>query len=199
MASEEKMGLTRFPLDEAFKLVIENVSRRLARTALTVSGIVLSIAFYSTLMMTAKALSKLGEGGAISDYYIWMMILAFIVSAAGITNSVIMSVTERTQEIGTMKCLGALDIHIIELFLLESLIVGAIGGVLGFIIGIPASYILISYSFSSDVFFTLTIRDILRVMAGSILISIILSVVMSIYPTYKAAKLNPADALRFIV
>src|SRR5205823_11951957 len=61
----------------------------------------------------------------------WIVGLALMVAFVGILNAMLMSVTERFREIGTMKCLGALDGFIVRLFLLESLFQGVVGAVLG--------------------------------------------------------------------
>src|SRR5215207_9369918 len=66
----------------------------------------------------------------------WLIGLALLVAFVGILNSMLMSVTERFREIGTMKCLGALDGFIVKLFLLESLFQGFVGTVLGVILGL---------------------------------------------------------------
>src|SRR5207253_8042725 len=69
----------------------------------------------------------------------WLSIMALVVCTVGILNAMLMSVTERFREIGTMKCLGALDSFIIKLFLLESLFQGVVGTLIGIIVGLAAS------------------------------------------------------------
>jgi ABC-type lipoprotein release transport system permease subunit len=61
----------------------------------------------------------------------WLVIMSLLVCAVGITNSMLMAVTERFREIGTMKCLGALDLFVVELFLLESGLMGVIAAAAG--------------------------------------------------------------------
>ncbi|RLG45816.1 MAG: hypothetical protein DRN81_00040 [Thermoproteota archaeon] len=192
-------GRIYFPLSETLKLVIENIMKRLTRALLTMSGIVLSIAFYTTLMLTASVLKyTLGAQQVISEYYWWMLFLAFLVSATGITNSVLMAVAERVREIGTLKCLGAMDKHILEMFILENAFIGAIGGVVGFIVGIVAAIVLNASTIGISSFFAIPGIEFLKALLSSILISTILSVVMSSYPAYRAAKLQPAEALRSV-
>src|SRR6185437_9456808 len=69
----------------------------------------------------------------------WMLGLALLVAFVGILNAMLMSVTERFREIGTMKCLGALDTFIVKLFLIESLFQGVVGTTLGVIVGLGLS------------------------------------------------------------
>src|SRR5947199_172809 len=69
----------------------------------------------------------------------WLIGLALLVAFVGILNAMLMSVTERFREIGTMKCLGALDGFIIKLFLLESAFQGVVGTVIGIVVGLLLS------------------------------------------------------------
>ena len=192
-------GKIYFPVSETLKLVIENIMKRLTRALLTMSGIVLSIAFYTTLMLTASALKySIGAQQVISEYYWWMLFLAFLVSATGITNSVLMAVAERVREIGTLKCLGAMDKHILEMFILENAFIGVIGGVIGYVVGLIAAMILNASTIGIHNFFLIPGIEFFKALLSSILISTILSVVMSSYPAYRAAKLQPAEALRSV-
>src|SRR5437762_13903572 len=77
----------------------------------------------------------------------WLVGLALLVAFVGILNAMLMSVTERFREIGTMKCLGALDGFIIKLFLIESLFQGAVGTLVGVLLGLALSLIAASISF----------------------------------------------------
>src|SRR5207249_1402902 len=69
----------------------------------------------------------------------WLIGLALLVAFVGILNAMLMSVTERFREIGTMKCLGALDSFIVKLFLIESLFQGIVGTIIGVFLGFAAS------------------------------------------------------------
>ncbi len=62
-------------------------------------------------------------------------------SVVGITNAMLISVQERVKEIGTMKCLGAMNRHIILLFLVEALLQGLVGGLIGYVVGVVAALI----------------------------------------------------------
>src|SRR5205814_4720501 len=66
---------------------------------------------------------------------IWLVVMSLIVCTVGITNSMLMSVTERFKEIGTMKCLGALDSFIVKLFLIEACLLGMTASLIGYLIG----------------------------------------------------------------
>jgi len=76
-----------------------------------------------------------GKGIAIAPQQWWLISLSLTVAVVGITNAMLMSVAERYREIGTMKCLGALDSFIIRLFLLESVFQGTSGTIVGVVVG----------------------------------------------------------------
>ena len=127
----------------------------------------------------------------------WLVTMSLLVCAVGITNAMLMSVTERFREIGTMKCLGALDKYIVEMFLLEALFQGFAGSVIGCVIGFIAS--LFSQAFRlgfGAVFSSFPVVDILGTLGIALVVGSVLSVLASIYPAYRAAKMPPAVAMR---
>ena len=128
---------------------------------------------------------------------IWIGIVSLLVTIIGITNAMLMSVTERFREIGTMKCLGALSGFIRNIFLLESSIMGIAGGVVGVIIGIVFSYLSYSFTFGFDlVFSSLAFGELSLYGVISLITGIILSVVAALYPARVASNMVPANALR---
>lgn len=128
---------------------------------------------------------------------IWITVVSMLVTVIGIANAMLMSVTERFREIGTMKCLGALSGFVVKLFLIESLIIGALGAAVGTVIGFLVPFI--AYLLSSGIalllastpFPSLLVSGIESVLAGTVL-----AIVAAIYPARVAAKMVPADALR---
>src|SRR5215213_5186904 len=77
----------------------------------------------------------------------WLVGLALLVAFVGILNAMLMSVTERFREIGTMKCLGALDSFILKLFLFESVFQGVVGTIIGVVIGLALSLASLTISY----------------------------------------------------
>ena len=129
----------------------------------------------------------------------WILVISLLVTVMGITNAMLMSVTERIREIGTMKCLGALSGFIRLLFLIESGLVGAVGSVLGCIVGFLFSFVAygITYGFGLTCISTQAqVGALLLHFAAALAAGLVLSIIAAIYPAHYAAKMVPADALR---
>lgn len=116
--------------------------------------------------------------------------ISLIVGGIGIMNIMLVSVTERTREIGIRKALGATYRTIIMQFLIEAVVISVTGGFLGVLLGIGASYAISSFS-------SLHTSLSVPTMIGSFLFSVLIGLVFGIYPARKAAKLNPIDALHY--
>jgi ABC-type antimicrobial peptide transport system permease subunit len=131
-----------------------------------------------------------------------MAIIALLVCGVGIVNSMLMSVTERYKEIGTIKTLGAEDFHILELFLIEGGIMGTIGGVIGGVVGWGVAFAIYALQSQSPLISSVVTQAALGsidLIGYSVLLSVILSLLSSMVPAYMASKLNPVEALRYEV
>ena len=126
----------------------------------------------------------------------WLISLSLLVCVVGIANAMLMSVTERFREIGTMKCLGALDSFIIKLFLLESTFQGAAGTVVGILIGLLLTVLLALFDYGEFVFDFFPMVDVVRSAGAAILSGTLLSLIGAMLPAYKAAKMEPVEAMR---
>jgi predicted lysophospholipase L1 biosynthesis ABC-type transport system permease subunit len=200
MSTETKTnghGGVAFPLKEVFALSIENMRVRFGRTIITMISILLGIAFLTFLMTTAAISSHSAEAVAIRGYQYWLAFISILVCVVSITNSMLIAVYERFNEIGTMKCLGALDRHILMLFFTESGLLGLIGGLLGFAAGFLAALVSSGFQLGFSAIFQVPSLDLLLLFVGSIVLATGLSVFATIYPAYKAAKSSPVEALRF--
>jgi putative ABC transport system permease protein len=116
--------------------------------------------------------------------------VSLLVGGIGIMNIMLVSVTERTREIGIRMAVGAKSKHVRTQFLLESLVLGLAGGVAGIALGIGLSA-LTSHVFGWPVITSMT------AVAVSALFSMMIGVFFGYYPARKAAALDPIDALRF--
>src|SRR5207302_23051 len=106
----------------------------------------------------------------------WMIGLALLVAFVGILNAMLMSVTERFREIGTMKCLGALDSFIVKLFLMESLFQGIVGTMIGLVLGVAISLLMNLATYGTAAFHQLPVGR----MAVAVLISAGVGVVLTV-------------------
>ena len=126
----------------------------------------------------------------------WLISLSLLVCVVGIANAMLMSVTERFREIGTMKCLGALDSFIIKLFLLESTFQGAAGTAVGIVLGLLLTLTLALLDYGMFVIDYFPTAGIARSALAAIVSGTLLSLVGAMLPAYKAAKMEPVEAMR---
>ena len=194
-------GKIKLPIAEAFRLSLENIRIRFSRSILTAAAIVLGIAFMTFLVMTTIIFriyaEYTGVSAPIASYQYWLVFISLLVCVVSITNSMLTAVYERYQEIGTMKCLGALDRHIILLFLIESALLGLLGGIMGFICGGAVAVVTYGLQLGFDVVSKLSLHDVFFSLGLSVTLSVGLSVIATLYPAYRAAKAKPVEALRF--
>jgi putative ABC transport system permease protein len=143
--------------------------------------------------------------GSITDGLTIALIMFGLVSGAvagvGIINTMIMSIYEQTKEIGVIKALGASDKQVMMIFLIQSGVMGMLGGVLGLgsialimfaLDGVVVNE-LVKAGFAIDSFFNFDLNIALLITLASILVGII----AGLYPARRAAKLDPIQALRY--
>ena len=130
----------------------------------------------------------------------WIIAISLLVTVIGITNAMLMSVTERFREIGTMKCLGALSAFIRQVFFIEASLLGVAGSVAGCLLGYGFAVLAYTLTYGFDlVGAALTLPQMALHMLLCTAAGVVLSVVAAIYPAGVASRMVPADALRSTV
>lgn len=202
--AKARAGIKRqiqLPNREAFKIAVRSIRIRFWRSLITVAGIVLAIAFLTAVLTSGLVNDSAGdpaagpEAAAERATQIWLIAISLIVCAVGITNAMLMSVTERFREIGTMKCLGALDWFVVKLFLIEAAMQGMVGSSVGALLGFVVA-ILAGMTQHDHVLSTLPWGRALLNLVFAVGVGGGLSVVGAIYPARRAGKMPPADAMR---
>lgn len=135
------------------------------------------------------------------QFFVLKLIIAIIV-VLSIFNTINMAVWERTKEIGTIMALGSKRREVMRLFLLEGLVIGIFGGVIGITIGAGMAYIISAIGIpmppppGGTFEWMARVRIVPELLFSSFLIALISSLLSSLYPAYKASRLVIADALR---
>jgi len=116
--------------------------------------------------------------------------ISLLVGGIGIMNIMLVSVIERTREIGIRKAIGAKRKSILVQFLIEAASISSVGGIIGVLLGYFGGY-------CAETFFNMNVLISGNVVIGSFVFSFLVGVIFGIYPARTASKLNPIDALRF--
>ncbi len=116
--------------------------------------------------------------------------ISLVVGGVGVMNIMLVTVTERTREIGLLKAIGARQQDILIQFLIESMTLSLAGGIIGILLGITAAY-----GVAQLVHIPFVVNPITIILAVSV--SSFVGIIFGLYPARRAAKLNPVDALRY--
>jgi len=207
------------PWAQTISMCLANVRQRMGRSALTAICISVVVAFFTTSLAYHGVLARLMDSTDVHvqavleragvfvndaaararqhDQRVWLMTLSAALCLVGITNTILMSVTERFREIGTLKCLGALDMFVVRLFLIENALIGALSSLAGAAVGVVLAVVQIGAVLE----FSLLSWDVCGVelllgMLQAVGLGTGLTLVASIYPTYVASRMSPVDAMR---
>lgn len=142
------------------------------------------------LINQAQILKQTGMmAAALSSFLTTVALISLLVGSIGIMNIMLVSVTERTREIGVLKSLGFTGFDILFLFMIESILLGVFGGVLGSTVGIAGAY-------SVETLLKLPVVFPLGLIAVGFFVAVVVGFVSGVYPARKAAKMKPVDSLR---
>jgi len=190
----------QLPLSVAFRISLLNIRVRFLRALITAAGIMLGIAFFTAVRAAALYAPPLDPNDPAAletaTRQNWLVVMSLLMSTVGISNSMLMAVTERYKEIGTMKCLGALDSFVVKLFFLEAGILGVVASAIGFLVGWGLVFLINLFRLGASVWSAATPLELLGLLGQAMVIGVVLTVVATILPAIRAAKMPPAAALR---
>lgn len=149
----------------------------------------------SSSMSMADSVSEMTE--SMTLFLSAIAAVSLLVGAVGIANTMFTSVLERTKEIGTMKAIGAKNHDIMMIFIVNSALVGLVGGLLGVICGAMATSLfpLLGVTMMGRGSASIVLSPTL--MFSGLAIAVVIGVVSGAVPAYRASKLKPVDALRY--
>jgi hypothetical protein len=210
--------LVVLPLGKSVEIALKSIRVRFFRSLVTTLSLVLAISFLSFVNVgnhVANGLLATGDGEwfrvlvaagydlAPGDLRVdsspqqrWIVILSLLVCVVGIVNAQLMAVTERFREIGTMKCLGALDRFILRLFFLEAGIQGIIGALVGALTGAGCAIFSAWLRYGGVAIAQVSWSAVCVALGVAVAAGCILSLIGVFYPALVAARMQPVEAMR---
>ena len=208
----------RLPFMKSLEISIKSIKVRFFRSLITTMSLVLAVSFLSFVGvsndlangMLAKQDPELRQKLIRSGYDLrpadttvgsnpkqrWLVILSLLVCVVGIVNAQLMAVTERFREIGTMKCLGALDRFILRLFILEAGMQGLVGAGIGALVGAVFSLFNGWLRFGLVAITSVSWASLAGSMITATVVGCLLSLLGVFYPALVAARMQPVEAMR---
>ena len=170
------------------KTVVLRITERLKKTHEEDEFVVMSSQQMIETMQSAFKVIEVVFGGIAA--------VSLIVGGVGIANTMIMNVLERTREIGILKATGASNTQVMKIFIVESAIIGLIGGSIGIVFGYFISKLInvVAAVVLGPGILSTVVTGQMVVLALSF--SLIVGVLSGVYPAYKAVQLDPVEALR---
>ena len=206
------------PFMKSVEISLKSIKVRFFRSLITTLSLVLAVSFLSYVRVgndVANGLlstrePRLRQAVIRSGYDVgpedtnvgaspkqrWIIILSLLVCVVGIVNAQLMAVTERFREIGTMKCLGALDRFILRLFILESGMQGLAGAGAGALAGAFFALLGALLRFGLISMTAVSWGAVIASVGIAIAVGCILSLIGVLYPAIVAARMQPVEAMR---
>ena len=206
------------PWSVVLSVSIGSLRRRRMRAFVAMLGVILAIAFLAYMLvnhaiihaliavetkdrdaigqlLNQAGIDKLRMAGTDTRMFI-LTTLSLLTCLVGIVNAMLMSVTERVKEIGTLKCVGALNSFIIKTYFIESLFQGVAATVLGIVLGVLFGLAASAFTFGGFIWTYMPVARIFGMVALAFGIGTSISIIASIGPAYWAAQKQPVEALR---
>ena len=216
--ADQVIRQVRLPFTKALEIAFKSIRVRFFRSFITTMSLILAVSFLSFTnvgtnvadgLLTSRdpglrqVLIRAGydippEATSVgnSAKQRWIVILSLLVCVVGIVNAQLMAVTERFREIGTMKCLGALDRFVLRLFVLEAGMQGLAGGIVGALAGALFSFINSLISFGSAALIHVSWQSVIVSVSTATGVGFLLSLIGVFYPAIVAARMQPVEAMR---
>lgn len=199
----------------AFGVSWGSLKRRIMRSLITMVGVVLGIAFLTYMLVTDNItnaliqadvpainvmLQKAGvdifQADGTDSRMVLLISLSLLTCLVGIINAMLMSVTERIKEIGTMKCLGALDSFILKTYFIEASLQGVIGTLIGLGLGLLVAVAASAAGYGGAVARYFPWGHALLSLGLGFIIGTVIAVVAAVAPAQWAATKEPVEAMR---
>ena len=206
------------PFAKSLEISLKSIKVRFFRSLITTMSLVLAVSFLSFVRVSndvangllatqepqmRQAVIRAGYDIGPEDTNVgaspkqrWIIILSLMVCVVGIVNAQLMAVTERFREIGTMKCLGALDRFILRLFILEAGMQGLAGAGAGALAGALFALIGALLRFGPAALSAVSWVAVMVSFAIAVAVGCILSLIGVFYPAIVAARMQPVEAMR---
>jgi len=210
--------LVVLPFMKSVEIAFKSIKVRFFRSLITTMSLVLAVSFLSfvnvtndvangllaaqdfnlrqTLVQSGYDLGPRDTRVESSPKQRWIVILSLLVCVVGIVNAQLMAVTERFREIGTMKCLGALDRFVLRLFLLEAGMQGIAGAGAGSLLGAVFALLSGLLHFGTATLVNISWMQVVDSLLLATGVGLLLSLLGVLYPALLAAKMQPVEAMR---
>jgi len=209
--------LIALPYTKSFQMAFQSIRVRFFRSLITTLSLVLAVAFLTftqtgnniAASLSASGDQQLTQAVEASGFDTaptqehrgttkqqWIIFLSLLVCVVGIINAQLMSVTERFREIGTLKCLGALDRFIVRIFLIEAALQGVAGSLAGALLGCLVGVITSLVYYGNEALTYISWSTIGMTALYGLLTGTVLSLLGALYPAIVAARMQPVEAMR---
>ena len=188
-----EIGRLHLRLELVWSMATSSLRIRIHRSLLTGMTITTATSFMMYLLTMPRA--DAADAAEMQGWYL-MLVLALVVSTAGVLNAMLTSVAQRYREIGTIKCLGALDSLVLYSVLMEAALLGLVGAVAGVVVGTVISTLLALADFGLGAFARMGLHKLPLHVLAVFAVGMVLTTFGAAVPAYIASKMPPVEAMR---